>query len=333
MTHSITRLHPIPIEEISAARQQIQAFVKPSLLTRLDIHGAPSEVYLKLENLHPVGSFKLRGVVNALSAARPETLDNGIWTASAGNMGYALAWVARRRNIACAVIVPENAPASKLAAIARQGAQIEKVPFHVYQEIQRRHTWSGLLDCPPDSPLNGLLIHPFADPAVMAGNGTIGLEILEDLPEVDAVLVPYGGGGLSCGIASAIKALKPDVRVLACEVETAAPLAASLAASMPVQVSYIASFVSGMGAPSVFPEMWPLAQQLLDGSLVVTLDQVRTAIRWLATNSHIIVEGAGAVPVAAALDGLAGRGKIACIVSGGNIDLQLLVSILQEEQS
>jgi threonine dehydratase len=209
VTHSLARLHPIPIEEISAARRQIRAFVMPSLLTRLDIHGAPSEVYLKLENLHPVGSFKLRGVVNAVSAARPETLDKGVWTASAGNMGYALAWVARRRNIACAVIVPDDAPASKLAAIARQGAWIEKVSFPVYQDIQRRHTWSGLLDCPPDSPLNGLLIHPFADPAVMAGNGTIGLEILEDLPEVETVLVPYGGGGLSCGIASAIKARKP----------------------------------------------------------------------------------------------------------------------------
>lgn len=332
MTHSLARLHPIPIEEINAARRRIRASVQPSPLTRLDIDGVSSEVYLKLENLHPVGSFKLRGVVNAVSAAQPETLDKGVWTASAGNMGYALAWVARRRNIACAVIVPEDAPAAKLAAIARQGAQIEKVPFHIYQEIQRCHAWSGLLDSLPDSPLNGLLIHPFADQAVMAGNGTIGLEILEDLPEVEAVLVPYGGGGLSCGIASAIKARKPHVRLLACEVETAAPLAASLAAGKPVEVSYTASFVSGMGAPTVFPEMWPLAQQLLDGSLVVTLDQVRAAIRWLAIFSHVIAEGAGAVAVAAALTGLAGHGKIACLVSGGNIDPHLLASILQEEQ-
>jgi threonine dehydratase len=205
------------------------------------------------------------------------------------------------------------------------------VPFAAYQEVQRRHTWRGLVDLPEKGGLGGRMLHPFADRAVMAGNGTIGLEILEDLPDVDAVLVPYGGGGLSCGIAAALKRQMPHTRVLACEVETATPLAASLAAGEMVQVSYQASFVSGMGAPGVFPEMWPLAQKLLDGARVVTLAQVRQAMRSLAERNHVIAEGAGAVAAAAALAGLAGAGKLACIVSGGNIDRQVLVDILQEK--
>lgn len=329
MTDFLAPLSSVPIEEIEAACQRIRGYISPSPLIRLELDEAPGEVYLKLENLQPVGSFKLRGAGNAVSVAVPDLLEKGVWTASAGNMGYALARHARQRNIPCAVIVPEDAPATKIEAITREGAQIETVPFHVYQQIQQRHSWSGMLDCHPDSPLNGLLIHPFADPAVMAGNGTIGLEILEELPDVETILVPYGGGGLSCGIACAVKARQPHVRVLACEIETATPLGASLAAMQPVEVSYTPSFVSGMGAPFVFPEIWPLARQVLDGSLVVTLDQVRETIRLLARLSHIIVEGAGAVSVAAALAGLAGGGKIACVVSGGNIDQQLLSSILQ----
>src|SRR5438067_8978156 len=177
--------------------------------------------------------------------------------------------------------------------------------------------------------MEGLFVHAFNDPAVMAGNGTIGLEILEDLPDVDTVIVPYGGGGLSCGIASAIRALKPNVKVYACEVETAAPLAASFAAGEQVQVAYTPTFVDGIGAPTLFPEMWQLARQLLDGSLVVTLAEVAAAIRLLAERNRVIAEGAGAAPVAAALAGKAGGGNVVCVVSGGNIDSGKLAKILQ----
>lgn len=321
----------IPLEQIEAARRNGEGYVLHTPLIRLNVANTPAEIHLKLENLQPVGSFKLRGAINALAAQDPATLAGGVWTASAGNMGYALAWICQRKSIPCAVVVPQDAPAAKLHAIAAQGAQIHPVPFQTYQAIQTRRS--------PISPqlqkqLSGMtLIHPFADEQVMAGNGVIGLEILEDMPEVEVVLAPYGGGGLSCGIASAIKALRPQARVYACEVDTAAPLAPSLAAGQPVEVSYHASFVSGIGAPFVFPEMWPRVNRLLTGSLVVSLAQVAEAIRILASANHVVAEGAGAVSVAAALAGLAEQGKVVCVVSGGNINLPMLGQILQEEPS
>jgi threonine dehydratase len=311
----------IPLKEIETARGRIDGLALRTPLVRLNVEGAPADIWLKLETLQPVGSFKVRGAGNAMCATDPRPMSVGVWTASAGNMGYALAWVARQIGAPCTVIVPHDAPEAKREAIERLGACIVEVPFPDYQQIQRaRH----------HEDMRGLLVHPFADPAVMAGNGTIGLEILEDLPDVDTIVVPYGGGGLSCGIASAVRTLRPQTRVLACEVKTAAPLAASLAAGKPIEVDYRASFVTGMGAPFVFPQMWPLASHLLDGSLVVRLEQVADAIRLLATRNHVIAEGAGAVPVAAALAGLAGTGKVVCVVSGGNIDVDVLVRILQD---
>jgi threonine dehydratase len=327
--HLNTPDEAIPIEHIYAAYQRSAVHILRTPLIRLNVTGASAEIYLKLETLQPVGSFKLRGAASALTAHDPARLKTGVWTASAGNMGYALAWLARRLAIPCAVVVPHEAPAAKIQAILAQGAQIHPLPFPVYQEIQSRRSLDGTGLQPHLG--DRILIHPFADDQVMAGNGVIGLEILEDLPDVQAVLVPYGGGGLSCGIASALHALRPQARVYACEVDTAAPLAASLAAGRPVEVSYTPSFVSGMGAPFVFPEMWPRASRLLAGSQVVSLEQVAGAIRALASGNHVVAEGAGAVPVAAALAGMAGQGKIVCIVSGGNIDLPVLARILQEE--
>lgn len=285
-------------------------------------------IYLKLENLQPTGSFKVRGAGNALLSAHPAQLRDGVWTASAGNMGQALAWYARQSGIPCTVIVPDDAPAIKVEAIARFGAEIIKLPFFTYQEIQKNGCYPGM---------KGLLIHPFADQAVLAGNGTIGLEILEDLPDVNIILAPYGGGGLSCGIAAAVAAhqhlsqrkhSKP-IRVEAVEVATATPLTSSLAAGQAVNVPYQASFISGMGAPFVFPQMWPLARQLLTGSRVVDLEQVAKAIRLLAERQHMIAEGAGAVSLAAALESQ--ETKIVCIISGGNINHAHLAKIIRGE--
>jgi threonine dehydratase len=321
----------IPLERIFAARQRTAEITLHTPLVRLNLDDAPAEIYLKLETLQPVGSFKLRGAASAMTALDDSTLKAGVWTASAGNMGYAVAWCARRLGAPCAVVAPEDAPAAKLQAIAAQGATIHLVPFAAYQEIQRRCSPNGLVEPMLEAKLTAMtLIHPFADEQVMAGNAVIGLEILEDLPQVEAVIAPYGGGGLSCGIASALRALRPQIRIYACEVETAAPLAASLAASQPVEIAYAPSFVSGMGAPFVFPQMWPLASHLLDDSLVVSLAAVRRAIRLLALHNHVIAEGAGAVSVAAAMNGMVGAGKIICIVSGGNMDASLLVNILSK---
>ena len=288
---------------------------------RLNVESpAPADIWLKLENLQPVGSFKLRGAGNAMRLAGLDALERGVWTASAGNMGRAVAWYARQLGVPCTVVVPADAPAAKVEAIVRLGARIVPLPFARYQEIQRERDYPGA---------EGLLIHPFADQAVMAGNGTIGLEILEDAPDVAAVLVPYGGGGLSCGIASALRASGSNARVFGCEVASGAPLAASLAAARPVETDYVPSFVTGIGAPFVFPEMWPLASELLAGALVVSLSDVAAAIRLLALGNHVVAEGAAAVPVAAALGGGAGGGKVVCVVSGGNIGSADLVAILQ----
>jgi threonine dehydratase len=308
---------PPALQAIRAAQQRLAGTILRTPLIRLE----PEGLYLKLENLQPTGSFKVRGAANALLSSDMAQLQEGVWTASAGNMGQALAWCARRLDIACTVVVPEDAPEVKVAAIRRQAAGILQVPFADYQAIQREGGRAGM---------KGRLVHPFADEEVMAGNGTLGLEILEDLPGVEAVLVPYGGGGLSCGIAAAIKAVRPDVRIVAVEVATAAPLTASLARGRPVEVPYRSSFVSGMGAPSVFPQMWPLAERLLDEARAVPLADVAAAIRLLAERLHVIAEGAGAVALAAALAGTAWK-KVVCVVSGGNIGTGHLTKILNGE--
>jgi threonine dehydratase len=218
--------------------------------------------------------------------------------------------------------VPDHAPETKLAAITRLGGTFIKVPFDEWWQVLVNRSSPGM---------EGLFVHPVSDPAVMAGNGTIGLEILEDLPDVDAILIPYGGGGLSCGIATAVRALKPDTKLYAAEVETSAAFSAALAAGAPAKINYQASFVDGIGSGSVLPDMWELARSLLDGSLVVSLAQAAEAVRILAERNRVIAEGAGATPVAAALDGRAGGGKVVCVVSGGNIDFEKLVKIFKRE--
>jgi threonine dehydratase len=308
------------IDDILAARERLRGVVLRTPLVRLNVD-APAEIYLKLENLQPIGSFKLRGAANAMRLAGPERLAGGVYTASAGNMAQGVAWSARQIGVAATVVVPEHAPQTKIDAIERLGGRVLKVPFERWWQVLVEHEYPGL---------DGLFIHPVADPAVMAGNGTIGLEILEDLPDVDTVLIPFGGGGLSSGIATAIRARKPDTRVYGCEVETAAPLAAALAASSPQSVDYIPSFVDGIGGKRILDEMWPIVSRLLDGARVVSLAAVAEAVRLLAERNRVIAEGAGGTPVAAALaggDGIAGR-KVVCVISGGNLDAAKLSTIL-----
>jgi threonine dehydratase len=316
-------LSPIPLAELHAARERIAGAAIRTPLIRLNVEDAPATIYLKLENLQPIGSFKIRGASNTMAMAPREQLAQGVYTASAGNMAQGVAWNARRLSIPCTVIVPDHAPDTKLAAITRLGARIIKVPFDTWWQILLDHGYPGL---------EGLFVHPVSDPAVMAGNGTIGLEILEDLPEIDTVLIPFGGGGLSSGIASALRALKPDARVFACEVETAAPLAPSLAAGSPQIVTYTPTFVDGIGATGLLPDMWPLVSRLLDGSIVVSLAEVIAAVKLLAERNRVVAEGAGATPVAAALTGRAGGNNVVCIVSGGNIDAAKLAAILSGKQ-
>ncbi len=315
-------LEPPTLEQIETARARIRGSAIRTPLVRLNVEGTPAEIWLKLENLQPIGSFKIRGAANAMGSLSPESLAAGVYTASAGNMAQGVAWNARRLGIPCTVVVPENAPQTKLAAIERFGATIIRLPFDAWWQVLVDHGHPGV---------PGVFIHPVSDPAVMAGNGTIGLEIVEDLPQVDAVVVPYGGGGLSSGIAVAIRALAPRAKVYASEVETAAPFAAALAEGRAREVDYTASFVDGIGAKSVLREMWPIASKLLDGSLVVSVAKVAAAVNLLVERNRVVAEGAGAVSVAAALAGKAGGGKVVCVVSGGNLDTRTLAKILAGE--
>lgn len=314
----------IGLEAIRAAARRISGSAVRTPLLRLDASDETGgvEVWLKLEVLQPVGSFKVRGAVNAMALMAGGELVHGVVTASAGNMAQAVAWNARRLGVPCTVVAPEHAPEAKVRAVERLGGSVLSVPFDEW--------WQAFADRGRQG-LEGAFVHAFDDERVMAGNGTVGLELMEDLPDVDAVLVPWGGGGLACGVASAVKALRPSCRVVAVEVETAAPLAASLAVGRPATVDYRPSFVDGIGSKTVFASMLARASALLDGSLIATLDEVASAVRLLASRAHVVAEGAGAAPVAAALSGRAGTGRLACVVSGGCIDGAVLGRILLGE--
>ncbi|MED5391088.1 MAG: pyridoxal-phosphate dependent enzyme, partial [Pseudomonadota bacterium] len=314
---------PLTLEELQDAQDNIRGAVVRTPLVQLNVDVADTEIYLKLENLQPIGSFKLRGAINAIRNTDSKKLEAGVWTASMGNMAQGVAWAAREIGIKATVVVPDDATRSKLAAMEELGASIRKIP---------RDAWFDLILYSHDYPgMVGLFIHPASNRYVMAGQGTIGLEILEDLPDVNSVVTPFGGGGLTAGVASAIQLLKPTTRRYACELETGAPLAPSLAAGEPVTITTKPAprYASGFsGAPSVAEEMWPILSSVVDDSLLMSVNELATTIRLLIERNHIVAEGAGAAAAATALAGRAGTGKIACVVSGGHIDLDELNQIL-----
>ncbi len=311
----------LSIEDIRRARPVVAEAAIRTPLVRLNLWDAPAEIYLKLENLQPIGSFKIRGAANAMSLISRAELAKGVLVASAGNMAQGAAWNARRLGVPCTVIAPDYAPQTKLDAIERLGGRVIKAPFDRWWQTFTDRSFPGI---------DALFIHSFDDDRVMAGNGTIGIEILEDQPDIDTVLIPWGGGGLASGIATALKALKPSIRVYAVEAETGAPLTASLKAGSPQTVDYQPSWVDGIGSKMVFANMLALAQELLDGSFTASLDEIAAAVRLMAERNRVIAEGAGATALAVALSGKAGTGRIACIVSGGNIDAAKLAKILNE---
>ncbi len=322
MTQPTLLPNPIPLDEIKEAQKRIKGKVNRIPLVRLYHDEFPGEIYLKLENLQPIGSFKLRGACNAMTIAGKERLTDGVYTASAGNMAQGVAWIAKAMNIPCTVIVPDHAPQTKLDAITRLGATYIKVPFEQWWQVLVTRVYEGM---------KGFFVHPVSDLAVIAGNGTIGLEILEDLPEVDAVIVPYGGGGLISGIASSINALKPGTKIYASETSTAAPLFSSLQEGSPQKINYIPSFIDGIGSAGILTEMWALVSSLVSASIVISPEEIAKAIKWLILRNRVIAEGAGGSSVAAALTGKAGHGKIVCVISGGNIDAEKIVKILNDQ--
>jgi threonine dehydratase len=308
----------IPLAEIERARERITGAAVRTPLVRLP----ETDVWLKLESLQPVASFKIRGATNAIRAASAEQLAGGVVTASAGNMAQGVAWAAREAGVPATIVCPDHAPQTKIERVERLGGRVLKVPYEDWWRAIEESRYEGA---------EGLFVHPVQDELVMAGNGTIGLELLEDLPDVDAVLVPYGGGGLVSGIASAVKAIRPSVRVYACEPETGAAAAAAFGAGEPAEVDYVPSFVDGAGSRRVLDSMWPRVRELVDGAFAVPLDEAAAAVRLLAERIRVVAEGAGALAPAVALSGRVGAGKIACIVSGGNIDLPVLARILAGE--
>jgi len=314
----------IELSEIESARARIADVAVRTPLVRLRADNAPAEIYLKLETLQPIGSFKIRGATNAVRSAAPEARARGLVTASAGNMAQGVAWIGRELGLPVTIAVPEHAPQAKLGAIERLGGKVLKLPYDEW--------WEAIVTSRVDG-VDGLFVHPVQDEGVMAGNGTIGLEILDDLPDPDAVVIPYGGGGLTVGIASAIRAFRPETKIYAAEPETGAALVAALAAGAPTDVDYTPSFVDGSGSRRVLDTMWPRVRPLVDGAFSIPIADAAAAVRTLAERAHVIAEGAGALATAAALAGRAGTGKVVCIVSGGNIDLAKLTGILEGSAS
>ena len=313
-------IRTVPFAMVEDARRHVYDAAIRTPLVRLRYDEAPAEIYLKLENLQPIGSFKIRGAWNAVRLLPPGERARGVWTVSAGNAAQGVGLAARRAGVPCQVLVMDTAPAAKLDAIRRLGAEIVKAPFdECWQALgERRHP-----------AMTGTFVHPFEDDAFIAGNGTAGLEILEDLPDVDAVVAAFGGGGLSSGIATVMREKKPAVKVFGAEPETAAPLARSFAAGSAQDFpAWTASWVDGCGGKSVFPRMWALAHHLLAGSVVSPLEDIRRALRITAERNHVIAEGAGACAVAAALSGKCGTGKVVAVVSGGNIDLDRFAELV-----
>jgi threonine dehydratase len=312
MDTSLTAVQPISIEAIEAARARIAGTIVRTPLLELQGTAGP-RIFLKLESLQPINSFKLRGAANAVAMLDPQKRALGVWTISAGNAGQGVAYAARKAGVPCTVLAIETAPETKIARMRALGATIVKASYDACWEALERRAYPGV---------EGTFVHPFDDDHFIAGNATAGLEILEDLPDVAAIVTAIGGGGLITGIASAVRAKKSRARIFAAEPETAAPYARSLQlGKASVFEEWQSSFVDGAGGKSVFPRMWDRMRGLVDGAIVVTLDETRHAMRVLAERSRVIAEGAGALPVAAALSGKAGDGPIVALVSGGNIDL------------
>ena len=320
MTPTLEAVRPIQLAEIRAARERIAGTIVRTPLVRLELGPGYPDIRLKLENLQPINAYKLRGAANAVAMLSESERARGVWTISAGNAGQGVAYAARQAGVPCTVVAIESAPASKIDRMRALGATLIPVSYEVAWQALDARSFPGV---------EGTFVHPFDDHQFIAGHATMGLEILEDAPDAAAVIASIGGGGLITGVASAIKALRPEVRIIGAEPETAAPMTRSLAMGSPqVFTEWKASFVDGAGGQSVFPRMWERMMPLVDGCLVVTLEETRNAMRLLAEKARVISEGAGAMPLAAALTGQAGQGPIVAIVSGGNVDLKKFAELI-----
>jgi len=322
MSTTLPPVRPITLSEIEEARKRIVQIIVRTPLVRLDLGPDYPDIRLKLENLQPINAYKLRGAANAVALLPESERERGVWTISAGNAGQGVAYAARQAGVPCSVVAIETAPKSKLERMKALGAKLFPVSYEVAWRALDERSFPGI---------EGTFVHPFDDDNFIAGHGTMGLEILEDAPDTVAVIASIGGGGLITGVGSAIKALKPEVRIWGVEPETAAPAALSFAKGSPqVFPDWKSSFVDGAGGRSVFPRMWERMKPIVDECIVVTLDETKNAMRMMAEKARVIAEGAGAMPLAAALTGKVGKkGPIVCIVSGGNVDLKKFFELIE----
>lgn len=313
-------VRPVTLDDIRAARERIKNVIVRTPLVRLR-HGLDApDIWLKLETLQPINAFKIRGAANAVAMLTPEARQRGVWTISAGNAGQGVAFAAREAGVPCTVVTIETAPETKIERMRNLGAKIVKAPFDQCWWAMESREFPGV---------DGTFVHPFDDHDFIAGNASLGMEIIEDMPDVKTVIAAIGGGGLLSGVGSAIRQLAPHVRILGAEPETAAPGALSFAENGPREFKeWQATFVDGAGGKSIFPRMWERLRPLVDGSIVVTLEEVKRAMRVIAEKMRVIAEGAGALSVAAALSGRAGEGPIVAVISGGNIDLKKFAELI-----
>jgi threonine dehydratase len=320
MSAALEAIRPVTLAEIKEARARIQGTIVRTPLIRLELGKGYPDIRLKLENLQPINAYKLRGAANAVAMLSESERKRGVWTISAGNAGQGVAYAARQAGVPCTVVAIETAPKAKIERMRALGAKLVLVPYEVAWQALDERAYKGV---------EGTFVHPFDDHNFIAGHATMGLEILEDAPDTAAVIAAIGGGGLVSGVGSALKALKPTVKVFGVEPETAAPFARSFAqGGAKIFTDWKASFVDGAGGQSLFPRMWQRMKPVVDGALVVTLEETRQAMRVLAEKSRVVSEGAGALSVAAALGGKAGAGPVVAIVSGGNIDLKTFCELI-----
>lgn len=320
MSATLETVRPIELSEIREARKRIAKTIVRTPLIRLELAPDFPDIRLKLENLQPINAYKLRGAANAVAMLPESERKRGVWTISAGNAGQGVAYAAKQAGVPCTVVVIETAPESKVERMRALGAKLIPVPYDAAWKALEERSFPGA---------EGTFVHPFDDHNFIAGHGTMGLEILEDAPDTAAVIASIGGGGLITGVASAIKALKPEIKIFGVEPETAAPAALSFEKGSPqVFKNWQASFVDGAGGQSMFPRMWDRMKPVVDGYIVVSLEETKKAMRLMAEKVRIISEGAGALPVAAALSGKAGKGPIVAIVSGGNIDMKKFCELI-----
>src|SRR5438067_13157653 len=320
MSAILEPVRPIELDEIREARKRIAGTILRTPLIRLELGPDFPDIRLKLKNLQPINAYKLRGAANAVALLSDSERARGVWTISAGNAGQGVAYAARQAGVRCTVVVIETAPESKIGRMRALGAKLIPVSYDVAWKALDDRAFPGA---------EGTFVHPFDDDNFIAGHGTMGLEILEDAPDTTAIIASIGGGGLITGVASAIKAIKPEIKIFGAEPETAAPAALSFDKNSPqVFKNWKASFVDGAGGQSMFPRMWERMKPLVDDYIVVTLEETKKAMRMMAEKARIISEGAGALPLAAALTGKAGKGPIVAIVSGGNIDLKKFFELI-----